>query len=95
MCWMWGTKERGVKDDINIFYLKYWKNVGFIINQHYHYTRLLWSGLPFPSPGHLPNPGIKPRSPTLQADTLTSEPPGKPQNRKYSRNSRCGNRVKY
>ena len=37
-----------------------------------------WSGLPFPSPGHLPNPGIKPGSPTLEADALTSEPPGKP-----------------
>ena len=37
-----------------------------------------WSGLPFPSPGNLPNPGIEPRSPALQADTLTSEPPGKP-----------------
>ena len=36
-----------------------------------------WSGLPFPSPGDLPNPGIEPRSPTLQADALTSEPPGK------------------
>ena len=36
-----------------------------------------WSGLPFPSPGHLPDPGIKPRSPTLQADALPSEPPGK------------------
>ena len=36
-----------------------------------------WSGLPFPSPGDLPNPGIKPRSPTLQADALTSELPGK------------------
>ena len=35
-----------------------------------------WSGLPFPSPGHLPDPGIKPKSPTLQADALTSEPPG-------------------
>ena len=33
-----------------------------------------WSGLPFPSPGDLPHPGIKPRSPTLQADALTSEP---------------------
>ena len=32
-----------------------------------------WSGLPFPSPGDLPEPGIEPRSPTLQADTLTSE----------------------
>ena len=36
-----------------------------------------WSGLPFPSPGDLPNLGIKLRSPALQADTLTSEPPGK------------------
>ena len=35
------------------------------------------SGLPFPSPGDLPNPGIKPRSPALQADSLPSEPPGK------------------
>ena len=35
-----------------------------------------WSGLPFPSPGDLPNPGIKPGSPTFQADALTSEPPG-------------------
>ena len=36
-----------------------------------------WSGLPFPSPGDLPNPGIEPRSPTLRADALPSEPPGK------------------
>ena len=35
------------------------------------------SGLPSPPPGDLPNPGIKPRSPTLQADSLPSEPPGK------------------
>ena len=35
-----------------------------------------WSGLPSPSPGDLPNPGIKPGSPALQADTLPSEPPG-------------------
>ena len=33
-----------------------------------------WSGLPFPSPGDLPDPETKPRSPALQADTLTSEP---------------------
>ena len=38
-----------------------------------------WSGLPFPSPGDLPDPGIEPRSPALEADALTSEPPGKPQ----------------
>ena len=37
-----------------------------------------WSGLPFPSPGDLPVPGIEPRSPALQADSLLSEPPGKP-----------------
>ena len=37
-----------------------------------------WSGLPFPSPEGLPNPGIEPRSPALQADSLPSEPPGKP-----------------
>ena len=37
-----------------------------------------WIGLPFPSPGDLPNPGIEPRSPILQADGLSSEPPGKP-----------------
>ena len=38
-----------------------------------------WSGLPFPSPGDLPNPRIEPRSPALQADALTSESPGKPE----------------
>ena len=35
-----------------------------------------WSGLPFPSPGDLPNPGIEPGSPALQTDALPSEPPG-------------------
>ena len=37
-----------------------------------------WSGLPSPSPGDLPNPGIEPRSPALQADSSLSEPPRKP-----------------
>ena len=37
-----------------------------------------WSGLSFPSPGHLPNPGIEPGSLALQVDSLLSEPPGKP-----------------
>ena len=37
-----------------------------------------WSGLPFPSPGDLPNPGIEPSSPTLQADALPTELPEKP-----------------
>ena len=39
-----------------------------------------WSGLPFPSPGDHPNPGIKPRSPALQANSLLSEPTRKPKN---------------
>ena len=38
-----------------------------------------WSGLPFPSPGDLPNPGIKPDLPALQADSLPSEPREKPE----------------
>ena len=37
-----------------------------------------WSGLPFPSPGDLPDPEAEPESPALQADSLPSEPPGKP-----------------
>ena len=37
-----------------------------------------WSGLPFPTPGNFPNPGIEPGSPATQADSLLSEPPGKP-----------------
>ena len=37
-----------------------------------------WSGLPWPPPGDLPNPEIEPGSPALQADSLPSEPPGKP-----------------
>ena len=41
-----------------------------IVRQEY------WSGLPFPSPGYLPDPGIKPGSPALQADFLPSKPPG-------------------
>ena len=45
-----------------------------------------WSGLPFPSPGDLPDPGIEPRSPALQGDALTSEPPGKPYINKLGHN---------
>ena len=40
-----------------------------------------WSALPFPSPGHLPDPGIEAGFPALQADSLPSEPLGKPENR--------------
>ena len=38
-----------------------------------------WSGLPRPSPGDLPKPGMEPRSPTVQVDSLSSESPAKPQ----------------
>ena len=37
-----------------------------------------WSGLPCPSPGDLPDSGVEPKPPALQADSLPSEPPGKP-----------------
>ena len=46
-------------------------SMGLLEEQEY------WSGLPFPSPEDLPDPGIEPRSPTLQADSLLSEQPGK------------------
>ena len=46
-----------------------------------------WSGQSFPSPGVLPHPGIKPRSPTLQANSLPAEPPGK------SKNTGVGHRI--
>ena len=39
-----------------------------------------WTGQPFPSPGHLPNPGIEPRSPASEADSLPAEPQGNPKN---------------
>ena len=41
-----------------------------------------WSGVPFPSPGDLPDPGVKPGSPALQTGALPSEPPGKPKKKK-------------
>ena len=54
-----------------------------------------WSGLPFPSPGDLPNPGMEPWSLILQADTLLSEPPGNklinliPDSSAFSKSSLC------
>jgi len=42
-----------------------------------------WNGLPFPSPGDLPYPGIKSRSPALQVDALPSVPPRKPKETHY------------
>ena len=43
-----------------------------------------WSGLPFPSPGDVPDPGIEPTCPALAGRFLTAEPPGKPQVMVYS-----------
>ena len=45
-----------------------------------------WSALPCPPPGDFPNPEIEPRSPSLKADSLPAEPPGKPQ--------RCPNKIR-
>ena len=42
------------------------------------FSQEYWSGLPFPPPGDLPNPGIDPASPALQADSSLTEPSGKP-----------------
>ena len=44
-----------------------------------------WSGLPFPTPGDLPNPGIEPMSPALAGRFFTTTPPGKPQHKKHHR----------
>ena len=46
-------------------------------------TQEYWSGLPYPSPGDLPNLGIKPGSPALQVDFLPDEPQGKPKDTGY------------
>ena len=54
-----------------------------------------WSGLPFPSPGDLPHPGIKPVSPALQADFLPCEPPGKPINCLLKNNSLKSKTFRY
>ena len=43
-----------------------------------------WRGLPFPSPGDVPDPGLEPGSPTLQADALPSEPPGSLESESHS-----------
>ena len=53
-------------------------SMGFSRQEH-------WSGLPFPSPGDLTDPGIKPGSPTLQADSLSTEPLGKPPGSPYNK----------
>ena len=58
------------------FFLK-GQSMGFMSMEFFRQE--YWSGLPFPSPGDLFDPGIKPRFPTLQADSLPPKPGGKPQ----------------
>ena len=54
-----------------------------------------WSGLPLPSPGDLPNPGIKPESPTLTGGFFTTEPPGKSHFPIYTAKNSMGNSCVY
>ena len=54
-----------------------------------------WSGLPFTSPGDLPDLGIEAGSPALEADALTSEPPGKPDYRGYPSTSPLSLKVRF
>ena len=58
-----------------------WEFMGFSRQEY-------WSGLPFPSPGDLPDPGIEPVSSPLQTDSLPSEPPGKPYYEEFSDRAR-------
>ena len=50
-----------------------------------------WSGLSFPSPGNIPDPGIQPASPALQVDSLPSEPPGNTQG--LVQMTQCGDKA--
>ena len=62
-CSPWGHRESDTTERVN-------SNTGLSRQED-------WSGLPFPSPGDLPDPGVEPASPMLQADSLPSEPPKK------------------
>ena len=75
--WKWKWSRSVVSDSVTPWIAAYQAPPSMGISRQEY-----WSRLPFPSPGDLPDPGIKPRdrtrSPALEADTLTSEPPGKP-----------------
>ena len=72
MTYKWKWSRSVVSDSVTVWTVAYQAppSMGFSRQEY-------WSGLPFPSPGDIPDPGIVPRSPTLQADALISEPPGK------------------
>ena len=82
MCWWsWERSEDGA--DLVVWKLlsHVWLFVTPWTIQPINFSRPeYWCGFHFPSPGDLPNPGIKPRSPTLQADSLPAEEQGKPKN---------------
>ena len=63
--------------DMSDFYIPWTVNHQAPLSMRF--PRQFWSGLPFPSPGDLPDPGIKPWSPALAGRFFTTEPPGKPQ----------------
>ena len=93
VCWLHRTTHN-TKQRVNVILMLYYAYLLSLVQTLQPYglqpTRLLcpwrfsrqkyWSGLPFPSPGDLPNPGIEPRSPALQVDSLPSKPLGKPKN---------------
>ena len=74
-----GRREEGSGWRTRVY--RWWIHVDIWQNQ-YNIVKLkkkkeYWSGLPFPSPGDLPDPGIEPRPPALQADSFSPEPSGK------------------
>ena len=68
-----------VFNSISLWLWKLFSHVQFVATLEFSRPEY-WNGYPFPSPGDLPNPGIDPKSPTLQADSLLSEPLGKTRN---------------
>ena len=64
---------RHIQMNINIYLSIYYTPLSIEFSRHGYWSRLL-----FPSPGDLPDPGVEPGSPALKADSLPSEPPGKP-----------------
>ena len=75
-------REKGRKEGKSLSHVRLFAILWTVAHQappHMGFSRQeFWSGLLFPSPGDLPNPGVKPGSPALQADALPSQPPGKP-----------------
>ena len=79
-----GAQSQWLSDPVKVpqWYLTLCKPKDFNLpdsSVHGIFQARILSGLPFPFPGDLPNPGIKPRSSALQAGSLPFEPPGKPQ----------------